>query len=192
MPTSTYFTGTACSKGHYAERYTSNGVCLECAKLDYKPTGKKVGNQGCIEKEIAIENGELFYFTGKPCKHGHIANRCVKTSACVECKTTVFKHARQKRERKYSITKYGITKEKYEEMLFIQNGVCRICKEPEKSLNGKGTGLKPLAIDHCHETGEVRGLLCSRCNIGIGSLKHSPDLLRKAALYCEEYKCTNR
>lgn len=139
-----------------------------------------------INKIKAKEAGEKFFSNGRLCKKCNTDKRFTATSSCVKCKEIYYKTKRKKNERKYSVTKYGITLDQYNEMLKAQNCVCAICEQPEKSLNGKGTGLKPLAIDHCHETGKVRKLLCSRCNIGIGSLKHSPDLLRKAALYCEE------
>jgi len=73
---------------------------------------------------------------------------------------------------------YGITIEQYGEMLEAQGGVCAICREPCPS--GKN-----LAVDHCHETGAVRGLLCARCNSGIGQFLDSPDRLRAAIGYLE-------
>lgn len=184
----TYFTGKACLKGHYSERYTSNSVCLACKKLEYKPTGKKAGNSNLPERIAAIEAKEEFYFTGKVCKHGHVSKRYTSNSVCYECSLTVFKEKRRGKERQYSISKYGITPDQYDKMLIAQNGVCKICKQPEQSMNGAKTKLKLLAIDHCHDTTKVRALLCSRCNIGIGCFKHDPDLLKKAALYCEEHK----
>lgn len=47
---------------------------------------------------------------------------------------------------------------------------------------------KQLAVDHCHETGKIRGLLCLRCNQGIGLLKHNSEWLMAASLYCEAIK----
>jgi hypothetical protein len=73
---------------------------------------------------------------------------------------------------------------KNNEMLKSQNYVCAICKNPEtvKSVKGK---LKELAVDHCHNTGKIRGLLCYACNIGIGLFKNNPEILYQASLYCE-------
>jgi oligoribonuclease NrnB/cAMP/cGMP phosphodiesterase (DHH superfamily) len=67
-----------------------------------------------------------------------------------------------KRNKIKGITKYGITIEQYNNMLEEQNFVCPICKEPPKENN------KRLHIDHNHDTGEVRGLLCSKCNGALG------------------------
>ena len=183
--TLTYFTGSPCNKGHYAERYTSNGVCLECKKMKYKPTGKKPGGSNLPERLAAVANNEKFYFTGKACKHGHISKRFTKTTICLECSKTVFKEKRKSRERGYSINKYGITEKQYNEMIWLQSNLCKICEQPETATTGTNNKVRPLAIDHCHKTGKIRALLCARCNSAIGLLKHNPELLRKAALYCE-------
>ena len=73
--------------------------------------------------------------------------------------------------------KYGITIEKYEILLAEQNGCCAIC------LAVTGSDGKRLAVDHNHETGEVRGLLCDNCNTGLGMFKDNPSLLAKAINY---------
>ena len=71
--------------------------------------------------------------------------------------------------------KYGVTRKDYDTMLVAQAGVCAIC--------GKAENGKRLAIDHCHKTGEVRGLLCALCNTAIGKLNDDPELLERAAMY---------
>lgn len=73
---------------------------------------------------------------------------------------------------------YGISLDEYNIFLENQGGVCAICGQPEK--DSKKTYL---SVDHDHETGKVRGLLCSDCNRGLGSFKDSPDLLDKAKAY---------
>ena len=85
------------------------------------------------------------------------------------------------RQRKYNIGKYGITEEDFDLLLEAQNHQCAICK------TNRPTGKwKRFAIDHCHITGKVRGLLCNECNRGMGLLKDSPYLLRAAAQYLED------
>jgi hypothetical protein len=72
---------------------------------------------------------------------------------------------------------YGISLEEYDNMLESQLGCCAICAmTPEK--NGRR-----LDVDHCHETGRVRGLLCASCNLGIGKFKDNPSLLAEAIKY---------
>jgi len=63
--------------------------------------------------------------------------------------------------------KYNLTPEKYQAIHDAQGGVCAICLEPESFLTPKGN-IRPLAVDHDHNTGKVRGLLCDRCNLGLG------------------------
>ena len=77
--------------------------------------------------------------------------------------------------------KYGITLDDYNEMSHGQKGSCAICGK-----HALETGT--LCVDHCHKTGEVRGLLCNNCNKGIGLLRDDPDTLRQAAEYLERYK----
>lgn len=78
----------------------------------------------------------------------------------------------------YDVTrKYGITAVEYAELLFIQGGVCAICKFPP---SGK---MKVLCVDHDHNTGAVRGLLCNGCNVGLGRFKDSISLLSEAVDY---------
>ena len=77
--------------------------------------------------------------------------------------------------------RYGIRLEDYNTLLKAQNGVCAICKNPE-TLTIKGALCK-LAVDHCHDTSKVRGLLCSKCNRGIGLLAHSVNNLASAIHY---------
>jgi len=79
--------------------------------------------------------------------------------------------------------RFGITPEQYAEMFQSQNGVCAICNQPETATRlGK---VKALAVDHCHKSGAIRGLLCADCNTGIGKLKDDPEVLRSAARYLE-------
>ena len=72
--------------------------------------------------------------------------------------------------------KYGITLETYREMWSAQGGCCAICGESPERLD----------VDHCHETGRVRGLLCIRCNYSLlGAVKDDIEILRKAVIYLE-------
>jgi Autographiviridae endonuclease VII len=70
---------------------------------------------------------------------------------------------------------YGLTVEEYEAMLAAQGGVCFICRETPGDL--------PLHVDHDHVTGEVRKLLCVRCNNALGLFQESPQLFQAAADY---------
>ncbi|HMD54364.1 MAG TPA: endonuclease domain-containing protein, partial [Phycisphaerae bacterium] len=81
---------------------------------------------------------------------------------------------------------FGITIDQYNEMLANQGGVCAICSQPERSMRGEN--VKLLAVDHCHSTGEIRQLLCSRCNPMLGYAGDSSDMLRKGADYIDKHQ----
>lgn len=81
---------------------------------------------------------------------------------------------------------YGLSQEELEEMERNQNCVCAICgKQETRTRNGL---LLRLCIDHNAETGQVRGLLCSKCNVGIGMLDHDPVLISAAVNYLLKYE----
>ena len=69
----------------------------------------------------------------------------------------------------------------YEELLKKQNHVCKICGNPETAKIQNE--VKSLAVDHCHRTNVVRGLLCSKCNTAIGLVKDNTDILSKMIDY---------
>lgn len=80
--------------------------------------------------------------------------------------------------------KYGVTKEWYDTTLAAQDGTCDIC---DKHLT-PGAYHKYFIIDHDHDTGSVRGLLCSNYNLGIGQLNDDIGLLVKAIDYLVKHK----
>lgn len=84
-------------------------------------------------------------------------------------------------------TKFGITLDQYNAMLEAQGGVCATCKSDEVFINPKTGEPQDLCVDHDHETGVVRGLLCVGCNRGIGYFRDSPEKLKAAADYLERH-----
>lgn len=118
-------------------------------------------------------------------------------SYCIGCKKTVDKEYREKdlegyraklRE-KYKNSKehyrdlarrsmYNVPLGTYEMLHTAQNGKCAICGSEQAAKDGR-----KLALDHHHESGIVRGLLCTTCNQGIGAFRENPDLLRAAISY---------
>jgi hypothetical protein len=90
-------------------------------------------------------------------------------------------HKRYHRDWKLKKT-YGISIEDYEEMLDKQGGCCAIC-----SLAEKHAPYGVLSVDHCHDSGAVRALLCNPCNAGIGLFKENQDFLANAIIYLKRY-----
>ena len=82
--------------------------------------------------------------------------------------------------------RYGIGVEEYKELFEKQNGNCAICGKHSSNVFTKGKAGFELCVDHCHETGKVRGLLCENCNTGLGKLQDNVEILRKAIDYLKE------
>lgn len=91
-----------------------------------------------------------------------------------------YKEANYKRWVNNLRSSFNMTPEQYNAMLVSQNDRCAICPATEP-----GGRAKRFHVDHDHVTGKVRGLLCSACNLAIGMMKDSPEILRKAATYLE-------
>ena len=82
-------------------------------------------------------------------------------------------------------TRYGITIERYAEMVQEQDNLCAICGKPETHI-----ALDkeiPLSIDHCHKTGNVRALLCFKCNVGLGYFNDSIEQMEESIAYLKKY-----
>lgn len=78
---------------------------------------------------------------------------------------------------------FNITLDDYNNMLALQNGTCAICKQEESKIFKKTGKRVDLAVDHCHKTGKVRGLLCWKCNASLGKFQDSIEILQNAIKY---------
>lgn len=74
------------------------------------------------------------------------------------------------------MSRYGLTRPAMDAMIERQGGKCAICRTRE-----------PTVVDHDHQLGDVRGILCDGCNTGLGTFSDSPVLLRRALTYLEEF-----
>lgn len=83
--------------------------------------------------------------------------------------------------------RYGITTEQYDELFSNQNGCCYICGNEETARHNRSKEVQKLAVDHCHKTGKVRGLLCQDCNRGIGKFHDDPIRLQNAINYLTKH-----
>jgi hypothetical protein len=83
--------------------------------------------------------------------------------------------------------KFKITLDTYNLMSESQNHLCAICFQPEKAKVRGADYLKSLAVDHCHKTNKIRGLLCDICNKGIGHFNDSVEKLESAIKYLKKY-----
>lgn len=120
--------------------------------------------------------------------------RLGRKDCCLRCSAVYAREWRRKnperhrRNNESSVIRalYGITRDDYYKMLAEQDGVCAICRQPERrTLKGK---VCRLAIDHCHASKKVRGLLCSDCNRAIGLLRDDIERLRSAIEYLGRHR----
>ena len=107
-----------------------------------------------------------------------------------QCKFCVLEknrmaHAKPKNKQKIWENKlqyrYGITKQDYENLFTKQKGCCAICNTDNPSAKSKKH--KYFSVDHCHQTGKIRGLLCATCNSASGLLGDCPLIIAKASSY---------
>jgi hypothetical protein len=115
----------------------------------------------------------LKFFTYYDKKNGKRRNTC---KDCQNIVNATMPNAILTRRNTILRREFGITHKEYIQILKLQNGVCAICKT--KPIVGKN-----LCIDHCHETGKIRGLLCFNCNTGLGHFKDNMNLLTSAQNY---------
>jgi hypothetical protein len=180
-------------------RYKSHLVYRLVAEefLGAPPKTRIVHLNGDIEDDTVenlkwIEIGYSFCINCKKEKSLKYFTR--RATVCKECESEVWKKAKLLQlgslgeYRKYIRgqnlkRKYGISSEKFEEILEEQGKKCKICGCQE-------SGLRRFHVDHCHETGLIRGILCHGCNTGLGAFKEDPSRLRKAFEYLK-FSCDN-
>lgn len=76
---------------------------------------------------------------------------------------------------------FQMTPDEYEAIRIKQNFKCALCNRSEFEFK------KRLHLDHCHSSNQVRGLLCSKCNMGLGLFKDNIEVLQKAIIYLQHY-----
>ena len=154
----------------------------------------------------ARQGGSKYYYNGNACPQGHVVERATSSQGCVQCMRERRKTSRienPEKEKKYNENQkirmrdlyknsedhrnkvrndsfqrhYGLSIGEYKALVKKQKGKCQVCGIHESELK------KRLAVDHCHKTKEIRGLLCQNCNFMLGHFKDDPLLLNSAAKY---------
>lgn len=143
--------------GHPERKHHAHGLCFEC----YRKTDKYKAIQKKTEQREERKLARLE--SSRSAKSRAVQKAYRQSERCKYLK-------KLQRERKYGI--------EYDVEFARQDGLCKLCREKQQTE-------KAFAIDHDHETGLFRGLLCDACNISIGRFKDDPELLRRAADYCE-------
>lgn len=136
-----------------------------------------------IKCTICKESKEIIYFTKNKSRKNGIENYCknckskmsLKYQNSIKGKNTI-REAHLKR-------KYNLTLNEYNNMLNLQNNKCKICLN-----NNLDKRAKHLVVDHNHDNGNIRGLLCTKCNAMIGLANDEINLLFSAIDYLNSYK----
>lgn len=146
-----------------------------CPNHPDKPIKSKGLCRSCYERDLKERNPEYREKQKSNSRKWHEANR--------EYKARWDKQYRQKtgpktEERYYAsiLSKFGMTKESYDQLLVSCDNSCQICGD--KPYKGKR-----LHLDHNHATGKVRGLLCTRCNWYLATIERNPDVLDRIREY---------
>jgi Recombination endonuclease VII len=151
--------------------------CLRCIREDGRRYYQEhLGSRREDCREYFKENREARQKYGRGYYKEHSADRCRAAKKWQKEhpeKTTAHRW-------KAKLKQYGITTIQYQNIERSQGGVCAIC-------GGSNPSGRALAVDHSHRTGVIRGLLCSRCNTGLGLFNDSAERLLEAAIYRESW-----
>lgn len=132
--------------------------------------------EGCEDKHYAVGLCEKHYLESE------IRRKNVqKYNRSERARSARLRHgATEKRRDTFLKSRYGISLSEFNAMLETQGGGCGICHS--KTAGRKGTFI----VDHCHSTGKIRGILCHKCNAGLGMFKDSREFLTSASDYLEK------
>jgi hypothetical protein len=135
-----------------------------------------------------LDTKNIIFFTKQVGKNGRkfrdsICNKCKKDKYNFDdlkmqlSEVNMFSYSDDDTLKGSRYKKYNITEQDYNLLYKLQDGECAICKTSQFKLKTK------LAVDHCHKTGKVRGLLCSSCNCALGLLKDNKHVIQEALKY---------
>jgi hypothetical protein len=136
----------------------------------------------CSKKET--KNPEAFY--GFESTSGIAAGRCCRqcwVKKSIKWRQDNSEQYNRARRLRHAKNRYGITAEQFDAM--YKNAVCAGCSVAKNAPTRLHKNGSILAIDHCHKTGKVRGLLCHDCNLAISAAQDTPAILRRLAKYLE-------
>ena len=112
-----------------------------------------------------------------------------KEKMLLKSKNDYYKHrkSRIKRVKTYDLKcKYGLTPKDYLSLFNKQKGRCLICNKTNTRKHKSGKNFD-LHVDHNHKTGQIRGLLCGKCNLGVGLFNENINNIKKVVAYLEKY-----
>jgi hypothetical protein len=165
--------------------------CRSCrAKPRVGPKSPKTHKLCRLCEQMLPLTNEHWYFT-KSTKNG----KYYAQPYCIPCgnkaragyaKSPVEAEKQREYTRRYELKKRGLTEAEYDALLVAQDGLCAICRKPEDHPARLTKGPRRLSIDHCHKSGKIRGLLCSKCNRAIAMLGDDIQSIKCVIAYLEK------
>lgn len=180
-----YYPIKSCKHGHDSPYYVVNASCVECTQIKHKKYRDKNGAKWAATRRKKYAEDKEYRDTvtrkNKDCrnrnkeKYNESRREKYKNDPEYREKHLAARRGRDQRDSQLK-TNYGITKADYDKLLDIQLGLCAICGEEKEET---------LSVDHCHTTKKIRGLLCRKCNTGLGCYNDDIALINKAIKYLE-------
>lgn len=153
-----------------------------CLKLEIWTKRKQPVAKECLN---CIQKFQPYCGADKYCKLCSVDIRRQRHRINVRASRDKNKDHYRRVKANWDLKKYGLTLDIYKIMLHQQNYKCAICLSDSKNHRGI---LRPLAVDHCHKTNKVRGLLCSYCNTALGLLNEDKNIFFAAINYLEKFR----
>lgn len=153
------------------------------------------GHKSCSKCKEILPIKCFYKSKQMPCGYSSQCIKCVKECGRKETESGKSKiralkyyYTNQEEIKRKSVakllkSKYNLSLEEYLEMVKNQDNKCAICNKPETHRDSRTNRIKNLSVDHHHESGRIRGLLCCNCNTAIGLLKEDPKILESAIEY---------
>lgn len=149
----------------FSENTSKDGVSFACRRCESKRKKEaRLNNPELVEKHRA--NGRRWYKNNK--EHKNAQNKAWK-----ENNPNKFREGNLK-------SRFGITIQDFNNQLVVQKNRCAVCGIHADELTYY------LSVDHCHKTGALRGLLCKKCNLGLGHFNDDIKILKAAVFYLEQ------
>lgn len=171
------------------------GICKDCRRTvkrearrraEFIGPTKSVMEKQCNKCKVVKSIKEFYKDTGIADGHATICKKCKSENVASwreahrDQYNATMRNYNHNNYQRLRLNRYKLTPEEHANMLAAQKGLCAICENPPK-------GKRPLAVDHRHSDGKVRGLLCYGCNRALHVLE-SLDLLERAKAYLRKYE----
>lgn len=163
------------------DKYQKDGLyprCMECRRIHGKLWRERKNTQPEHRNKLRRKARERYWRIRSP---DWLKRKCEYEKRRLKDRNLIYLSSAER--------KYKISREWYETQLTRQNGLCAICGQPETTKNARNPNLiVRLSIDHNHKTGQIRKLLCHKCNVALGAFREDINILKNATAYLQEFE----